>query len=140
MEFAAHSCAEIEGEFGVWGYVKGGMGALSDALRVAAEHRGAVVETDVAVDEIVVTRGKARGVRLANGVFKNCKFVVSNADPHVTFSKLLPADALPARFRHAAENIDFRGSMARLHYAVDKLPSWRESPRRSLVPSTSHSR
>jgi phytoene dehydrogenase-like protein len=140
VEFAAHSCAEIDGEFGVWGHVKGGMGALSDALRVAAERRGAVVETGCTVEQIVATRSRVEGVQLADGSIRRCKYVVSNADPHVTFTKLAPRDALPAGFRDQAERIDFRGAMARVHYAVEELPRWKgvtsTSPGPEHVPLT----
>ena len=37
---------ELEGQKGAWGYVKGGMGALSEAIAGAARSHGASIFTD----------------------------------------------------------------------------------------------
>jgi phytoene dehydrogenase-like protein len=140
VEFAAHSCAEIDGEFGVWGHIEGGMGALTQALKRAAELRGVSIETDTSVAEILVSNGKVEGVRLSDGSTRRAGIVVSNADPHVTFVKLLAPGALPAEFATRAKNIDFRGAMARVHYAVNELPRYKgvttEVPGPEHVPMT----
>ncbi|MBS1881575.1 MAG: NAD(P)/FAD-dependent oxidoreductase [Actinobacteria bacterium] len=124
LELISNSCAELEGEFGVWGHVEGGMGAISEALRSAAESRGVTVQTDTAVAEILVSKGRVEGVRLADGSTRTAPVVLSNADPHVTFTKLVPEAALAESFRKQVKKIDFRGTMARVHYAVSELPRY----------------
>ena len=37
---------ELDGRKGAWGYVKGGMGALSEAIASAAREHGASIFTD----------------------------------------------------------------------------------------------
>ena len=125
LELIDHSCSELEGEFGVWGQVKGGMGAIAEALRKAAESRGVVIETDHKVDQVLVARRKVQGVRLADGSTRLSPIVVSNADPYNTFAKLLPQDAAPPSFHRQVQKMDFRGTMARVHYAVSELPRYR---------------
>jgi phytoene dehydrogenase-like protein len=137
LELIAHSCAELEGEFGVWGHVAGGMGALANALRRAAESRGVKVETGCPVDEILVSRRRVEGVRLADGSVYSAPVVVSNADPHITFTKLVPQSALPAPFHEQVAKIDFRGTMSRIHYAVSELPRYRGVT--TEVPGPEHS-
>jgi len=125
LELIDHSCSELEGEFGVWGQVRGGMGAITDALQKAAEQRGVTIQTDSLVDEVVVANRRVTGVRLADGSTRNAPVVVSNADPHNTFTKLLPRDAVPESFHRQAARMDFRGTMGRVHYAVSELPRYR---------------
>ena len=50
-----------------WAYVRGGMGAVTQALRSAAEAAGARVRADAEVMSIFVEDGRAAGVVLADG-------------------------------------------------------------------------
>ena len=45
---------ELEGQKGAWGYVKGGMGALSEAIAGAARSHGASIFTDKVGDGLLV--------------------------------------------------------------------------------------
>ncbi len=47
---------------GAWGYSRGGMGAVSGALRSAAEAAGARVRLESPVESILVEDGAAAGV------------------------------------------------------------------------------
>lgn len=72
-----HASGRQEGAPGEWGFVMGGMGAVSAALAAAAEEAGAVIATDVEVARIA----PGRGVTLANGDEIEARVVVVNADP-----------------------------------------------------------
>lgn len=65
--FSHHSWGEYDGEFGRFGFARGGMGAISDAIASAAREAGAVIRTNAEVEEIV-TRGGGSGAcaRAAN--------------------------------------------------------------------------
>ncbi len=65
---------------GVW-LIEGGMHALAGALEALARRNGAVLRYASAVEEIVVERGRACGVRLAGGERIAADAVVCNADP-----------------------------------------------------------
>ena len=41
-----HVMGELDGRKGAWGYVQGGMGALSEAIASAAREHGASIFTD----------------------------------------------------------------------------------------------
>jgi phytoene dehydrogenase-like protein len=105
-------------------WVKGGMGALSEAIAAAARGFGAEIRTDAAVAKIVVENGAASGVVLANGEHIQAKRVVSNADPRTTFLALLEPSRLDARFVRHVNNIKYRGSSARIHLALRGLPAF----------------
>ncbi|MDH3199087.1 MAG: NAD(P)/FAD-dependent oxidoreductase [Myxococcales bacterium] len=105
-------------------FVKGGMGALSEAIAHAARGYGAEIRTDAAVAQIIVESRKAVGVTLANGEHLRCGVVVSNADPHTTFLALLAPRLLDASFVRHVRNIKYRGSAARIHLALRALPEF----------------
>src|SRR5262245_22001214 len=63
-----------------WGYVRGGMGMVSEALAAAARERGAEIRTGAPVGRILVERGRAVGVALESGEEIRSRLVLSNAD------------------------------------------------------------
>jgi len=81
----------VPGRPGAWGFARGGMGAVTAALRAAAEVAGAVIHTEAPVERILVgppSDGRepnattvARGIALANGREVEASVVLSNADP-----------------------------------------------------------
>src|SRR5438128_10175201 len=62
-----HVMGSVGGKRGLWGFVRGGMGAVSNAIAAAAQSRGAEIRTRAAVDTIRVQNGRVRGVVLENG-------------------------------------------------------------------------
>src|SRR5215211_6211815 len=91
-----HVMGECNGVRGVWGYVRGGMGGISNAIASAARERGADIRTNAEVTRILVKRGEAVGVALKDGTEIRGRRVASGADAHVTFLKLLEERELPA--------------------------------------------
>src|SRR5690349_23514832 len=59
-----HVMGETNGKRGVWSYVKGGMGGLTQALARAAKDLGVVIRTEAEVAKIIVRDGRAAGVVL----------------------------------------------------------------------------
>ena len=70
-------------------YAMGGTGALVTGLVGLAQGQGATFRYDAEVAEILVSEGRAAGVRLAGGETIAADIVVSNADPAWTYSRLL---------------------------------------------------
>lgn len=122
--FGYHASGEFEGTFGRWAFPKGGMGSITSALEKGAKAYGVDMITGAPVAEIMVTGGKAEGVRLTDGRTFRAKAVMSNADPKRTLGKLVPEKALSSDFRGKVARIDTRGSMARLHLLIDELPHY----------------
>ena len=59
---AHHSIGDVgDGRLGSWGFPEGGMGALSQAVRDAAESFGAAVRTDAKVSRILEDGGQGHG-------------------------------------------------------------------------------
>lgn len=125
--FSHHSWGEFDGEFGRSGYARGGMGAVSEAIASAAREAGATIRTGASVDEIITTRGRVVGVRVGAEVI-DADVVVSSADTKHTYLQLLDPTAVAAPVRHKVESLDFRGSMARVHFLVNELPAYTGLP------------
>jgi phytoene dehydrogenase-like protein len=79
-----HQLGEAAGVPGAWGFARGGMGAVTAALRSAAEAAGARVHVAAPVERIVVEDQRARGVVLEDGRELRAAAVLSNADPRRT--------------------------------------------------------
>src|SRR3989440_770743 len=83
-----HVMGECNGVRGVWGYVRGGMGGISNAIAAAAREAGAEIRTSAEVARILVKNGSVQGVALADGSEIRASRVASGVDANVTFLKL----------------------------------------------------
>ncbi len=106
------------------GVVKGGMGALCDAIADAARGFGADIRTDAPVSRITVEDGRATGVELANGEALTASTIVSNADPRTTFTRLLAPRGLETKLLKHIDNIKYGGTGLRIHLALSGLPEF----------------
>src|SRR3990172_3522165 len=132
-----HHCMGVAaGKAGLWGFVRGGMGAISEALAAAARSHGAEVRTGVEVAEVLVREGRARGVVLTGGEEITARVVISNADPKRTFLRLVPARHLDPEFRREGEAIRMAGVAMKVNLALDGLPDFPAAP--GTAPGPQH--
>ncbi|XP_065528103.1 pyridine nucleotide-disulfide oxidoreductase domain-containing protein 2 isoform X2 [Lathamus discolor] len=124
-----HVMGELEGRRGAWGYVSGGMGALSQAIARAAAARGAHIFAEKAVSHVLLGRdGQAQGVVLQDGTEVRSKLVLSNASPQITFLELIPQEQLPKDFVRRIQQVDTCSPVTKINVAVDRLPSFLAAP------------
>lgn len=135
-----HVMGEVAGRPGVWAYVQGGMGALSDAIASAAAAEGARLHADSPVERILVNdAGTAvTGVRLCGGHTVQAPIVVSNATPHHTFLELLGSEALPPAFRQHIQHVDYTCGAFKINLALKGLPRFSCMPSDGGVPGPHH--
>ena len=93
-----------EQAFGSW-YVPGGLRRLVEAVADRAVQRGAVVRTGAPVTEVLLSNGRAAGVRLADGERVPADVVVCNADAAALYADLLPPQAPVRRARAALRRV-----------------------------------
>jgi len=129
-----HCMGFAAGKPGLWGFVRGGMGALAAALAASARRHGAVIRTDADVAQILLRDGRAAGVVLATGEEVPARTVVSNADPQRTLLRLVPAAALDEEFRREVAAIRMSGVSMKVHLALDGLPDFTAFPGSTLGP------
>jgi phytoene dehydrogenase-like protein len=123
-----HAFGEVNGKQGVWGHAIGGMGAITQAMASAARAHGAEIETEAGVREVIVERDRAVGVILDNGETIRAKYVVSNVNPKLLYTRLLPPDALPAPFLDRMKNWRNGSGTFRMNVALTALPSFTALP------------
>jgi phytoene dehydrogenase-like protein len=123
-----HVMGECEGARGVWGYVRGGMGALSNAIAAAAQSYGAEIKTKCPVDRILIKDGRAGGVALKDGREFHAKRVASCLDCNWTFFKLMDPKELPAEFVESVKGIDYSSATIKINVCLSELPSFKCLP------------
>jgi phytoene dehydrogenase-like protein len=123
-----HTLGDIGGQKGVWGWPRGGMGAISEAIARAARHHGADVRTGMEVQQILVRDGRTTGVELVDGTVLESRVVLSNADPKRTFLRLVRKEHLPSEFVRAIEHMRFESSSFKLNLALRELPDFTAIP------------
>ena len=128
-----HVMGETGGARGVWAYVQGGMGALSEAIAASARATGAEIRLETAVARIRVEGEQATGVVLEDGTELAASHVLSSADPAVTFLHLLEEKVLPAPFLQKVRALDFRSPVVKINLALDGLPHFRGQPERGVA-------
>jgi phytoene dehydrogenase-like protein len=129
-----HVMGECDGVRGVWGYVRGGMGTISNSIASAAKSRGAEIRTNAEVGRILVKDGRAEGVALKDGTEFRAPRVVSGADAHVTFVKLMDPKDLPAEFLAAVNRIDYSSATVKINVALDRPPNFKCLPTDGVGP------
>ena len=119
-----HYMGEIDGAFRSWGLVRGGTGAISNAIAAAAREAGADIRTEAPIAKIIVQNGEATGVALENGDEFRAKVVSSSVDPRLTFIKMVGPGNLPGDFVDDIHRYKFRGSSGKVNLALDGLPDF----------------
>lgn len=104
--------------------VQGGVGAVSDGLAKEAKLAGAEIRTGVSVARILSADGRVSGVELDDGERISAHQVLSNADPHTTFLKLLGPAQLAPRLYRRFRSLKLRGSTATVHFALGGPPQF----------------
>lgn len=123
-----HAFGEVNGRKGVWGHAIGGMGAITQAMAKSAEARGATIRLNAGVREIVVEKGGAAGLVLENGERVKATAVVSNLNPNLLFTKLVPEDAAPPDFLRRMKGWTCASGTFRMNVALSRLPNFTALP------------
>lgn len=126
---AHHKVGDVgDGKLGAWGFPEGGMGAVTRALRDAAESFGATVRTEAEVGRILVRDGRAVGVALADGTELRADVVIATTHPQITFLRHLEARDLPDDFVEDIRRWRTRSGTVKVNLAVDRLPEFTAAP------------
>jgi len=129
-----HVMGECNGARGVWGYVQGGMGRLSEALATAARAHGAEIRCDARVARVLLRDGRATGVVLADGTELLARRVASCADATVTLLGLVGAAHLAPEIVEAVRGIDYSSASLKINLALSALPDFSALPGRAAGP------
>ena len=123
-----HCMGGVGGKRGLWGFVRGGMGAVSEAIAASARAKGAEIRTSAPVAQVLIRGGKAYGVVLENGDELHAPVVASNLDPKLTFLKLVDAQHLDPEFKASVEHFRVEGTSLKMNLALEGLPDFTALP------------
>jgi phytoene dehydrogenase-like protein len=123
-----HVMGDVDGSIGAWGLARGGMGAISKSIASAAQGFGATIQTNAAVQRVIVKNRKAAGVVLENGDEITARIVVSNLDAKRTFTRIMDRNDLPDGIYDKAKNFRIRGSSGKVNIALSGMPKFTGVP------------
>ena len=117
-----HQHVHSEGVFHNVNFVKGGTSELANAVKLSTESVNVAIQTNSKVSAINVENGVCIGVTLESGETIQADQIVSGLDPRNTFINLVGPSKLNPTFVTQLRNIKYRGSTARIHFALNALP------------------
>jgi phytoene dehydrogenase-like protein len=131
-----HWMGEVDGHPGAWGWVHGGMGAVSRSLSESAVAAGAEVRMDAPVQRVTVSGGRAAGVELSDGSILRAGRVVSSAHPVTTYLDLVGEEHLPDQVVRDVRRYRSRSGSVKVNLGLAELP--RPSAWEGPVPGDPH--
>jgi phytoene dehydrogenase-like protein len=123
-----HCMGGVNGHRGLWGFVRGGMGGISNAIADSARAQGATIRVNAPVQKILVKKGRAHSVVLENGEEIQAKIIASNLDPRRTFLKLMDSADLPVDFLDSIRAFRSEGTSLKMNLALSGLPDFKALP------------
>jgi phytoene dehydrogenase-like protein len=85
-----HVMGEAAGKKGVWSYVEGGMGGVSNAIASSAKQQNVEIVTNATVRKILHDGNKVTGVEMEDGSKLESNLILSGTTPYHTFVELMP--------------------------------------------------
>jgi phytoene dehydrogenase-like protein len=126
---AHHHIGDIgDGQLGGWGFPRGGMGGVTQAMVAAAGALGAEIRTAAPVRRITTRGGRATGVVLEGGEELAADLVVAATHPKITFLEQVDRAELPEEFVADIERWKTRSGTVKVNLAVDRLPEFAARP------------
>jgi phytoene dehydrogenase-like protein len=125
---AHHYAGRALGTQGAWGFVRGGMGAVSTAIAAAARSAGAELRANAEVERIAVRDGRATRIELRAGTTVDADAILVSADPRTTFLRLLERAAVPPALYEKAQSWSTNGVSFKLNLALGELPNFTVRP------------
>ena len=117
-----HWFGEVDGQAGAWGWVHGGMGAVSRCLADSARAAGAMIRESAPVRRIVVEGGRATGAELEDGTIHRARQIVSNAHPITTYLDLIGEEHLADEVVRDVRRYRTKSGTVKVNLGLGELP------------------
>ncbi len=117
-----HVFGEVNGKKGAWGHVVGGMGAITQAMAAVCHAHGVEISLESPVAQVLVEKGRARGVRLESGEAIAAKAVIANVGPKLLYERLIAARDLAPEFVRRMKGFKAGSGTFRMNVALSELP------------------
>ncbi|WP_407048961.1 phytoene desaturase family protein [Methyloraptor flagellatus] len=119
-----HVMGEHEGAGG-WGFIKGGMGSITQALASSVTALGVDIVTEAEVKEIRSSNGKATEVLCADGSVYRAKAIASNASAKHLYLDLVGEANLPAEVVREIKGYRTMGAAFKMNIACERPPQYK---------------
>lgn len=119
-----HLMGEHEGAGG-WGFVRGGMGTITQAIAQSAARFGMTIKTDAPIERVLVEGGRAAGVVTRSGDTYRAPVVISNLDAKTLGLRLVGRDHLPADYVRELEGFRTFSTAFKINIACERPPQYR---------------
>jgi len=119
-----HLMGEHQGAGG-WGFIRGGMGAITASIARSGARFGMQVMTQAPVAEVLVRDGRAIGVRTADGREFHAKVVASNASATTLFRRLVAPHHLPPELLREIDTFRTFSTAFKMNIAAHEPPRYR---------------
>ena len=129
-----HVFGEVNGKQGAWGHAIGGMGAITQAMARECAARGVRIHTGAAVERVLVRGGRAVGVALEDGRELRAATVVSNLNPKLLYTRLVPREHLDGDTARRIASYRCGSGTFRMNVALSELPDFIAAPGTQLQP------
>jgi len=124
-----HHVGDTDGRAGAWGFPRGGMGGVTQALAAAARSFGAELRPGAPVARIRTTAGvQVAGVTLASGEEIDADTVITTVHPKIAFLRLVDPAVLPEPFLADIRGWQTRSGTVKINLALDRLPVFASHP------------
>ncbi len=116
-------------------FIQGGSHRLASSFARVILRQGGLILDNAAVVEITTDGDSATGVVLDDGrKIRTRKAVLSTLDPQSTFLRLLPAEAVPAEVRDAADGwVWDKWSLLSVFFVTKGKPQWKPNPNNGMI-------
>jgi phytoene dehydrogenase-like protein len=118
-----HIMGEHEGAGG-WGFIRGGMGVISELLAESGRRHGMEIKTDADVVRVEVAGDRVVKVVTAAGDEYFASAVVSNVSCKVLFDQLVEPRYLPPEFLKHIRNFRTFSTAFKVNVAAEAPPQW----------------
>ncbi len=119
-----HVFGEVNGQQGVWGHVKGGMGSITQAMASEAQRLGVEIELECEVKEILVNPDKSIAVRTTDNNVHLARKIAANVNPKHLYLELIDESHLPPDFVQRLRWYQCKSGVFRMNVALEELPDF----------------
>lgn len=102
--------------------IEGGNETFINMIKDDAINNGVSIKLNTEIKKINHVNGICSGVTTSDGVQYKGKSIISSLDLDNTFNKLIGPTNLTPNFKRQINNVKYRGSTARMHFALKELP------------------
>lgn len=119
-----HIMGEHEGAGG-WGFIKGGMGAITQALASSAREKGVDIVTGAPIREVRVQNGRATAVSTTKGETYAARTIISNASAKTLYLDLVGETHLPEEVVREIKGYRTFSTAFKMNIACERPPQYR---------------